>query len=110
MKQPNTVEYLACYLNSSLSGELMARRVLKKINTKLNFSWKQSNYLSYSSRTLLCNALIQPHFDYGSISWYPVLSKALKTNFQIAKKKCIRFCLELLPLGLINPSYLRKIN
>ena len=88
----------------------MARRVLKKINTKLNFLWRQSNYLNYSSRRLLCNALIQPHFDYGCTSWYPLLSKALKTKLQIAQNKCIRFCLELPPRGHINPSHFRKIN
>ena len=86
----------------------MACRVLKKINTKLNFLWSQSNY--YSSRRLLCNALIQLHFDYGFTSWFPLLSKALKTKLQIAQNKCIHFCLELLPCDHINPSYFRKIN
>ena len=88
----------------------MACRVLKKINTKLNFLWRQSNYLNYSPRRLLCNALIQPQFDYGWTSWYPVLNKALKTKLQIAQNKCIRFSLELPPRGHINPSHFRKIN
>ena len=57
LKQCSTVEYLGCYLDSSLNGESMARRVLKKINNKLNFLWRQSNYLNYSSRKLLYNAL-----------------------------------------------------
>ena len=73
LKQHNTVEYLGCYLDSNLNRESMARRVLKKINTKLNFLWKQCIYLKYSSRRLLCNALVQPHFDYGCTSWYPLL-------------------------------------
>ena len=59
----------------------MARRVLEKII----FLWWQSNYLSYSLRRLLCNALIQPPYDYGCTSWYPVLSKALKTKLQITQ-------------------------
>ena len=80
LKQHNTVEYLGCYLDSNLNGESMARGVLKKINTNLNFLWRQSNYLNYLSRRLLCNALIQPHFEYVYTLWYPVLSKALKTK------------------------------
>ena len=84
LKQYNTAEYLGFYLDSDLNGESMARRVLRKINTKLNFLWRQSSYLNYSSRRLLCNALIQPHFDYGCTSWYPVLAKALKTKLKIA--------------------------
>ena len=35
---------------------------------KLNFLRRKSNCLNYSSRRLLCNALIQPHFDYGCTS------------------------------------------
>ena len=88
----------------------MACRVLKKINTKLNFLWRQSNYLNYSSRRFLCNTHMQPHFDYECTSWYPLLSKALKTKLQMAQNKCIHFCLELPPHGHISPSHFRKIN
>ena len=105
LQQHNSVEYFGCFLNFNLNGESMACRVLKKINTKLNFLWKQSNYLNYSYRRLLCNAFIQLHFDYGCTSWYPLLSKALKTRLQIAQNKCIRFCLK-----FPNPSNFKKIN
>ena len=40
LKQQNTVEYLGCYLDYNLNGESMVRRVLKKINTKLNLLWR----------------------------------------------------------------------
>ena len=50
LKQHNIVEYLGCYLDSNLKGASMARRVLKKINTKLDFLWRQSHYLNYLSR------------------------------------------------------------
>ena len=103
LTQHNTVEYLGCYLHSNLNRESKARRVLKNINTKLNFLSRQSNYLNYSSGKLLCNALTQPHFDYECTSWYSPLSKALKTKLQIAQNKCISFCLELPPRGYINP-------
>ena len=65
LKQHNTVEYLGCCLDSDLSKDSMACRVLTKIKTKLNVLLRQSNYLNYSSRRLLYNALIQSHFDYG---------------------------------------------
>ena len=66
LKQHKTVEYLGY---SDLNGESVDRRVLEKINTKLNLLLRQSNYLNYSSRRLLYNALIQAHFDYGCPSW-----------------------------------------
>ena len=88
----------------------MAGRVLKMINRKLNILWRQNKYLSYSSRRLLCNALIQPYFNYGCTTWYPLLRNTLKTNLQIAQNKCIRFSLQLSPRGHIHPSHFRKIN
>ena len=47
LKQHNTVEYLGSCLDSNLNDQSIAPRVLKKINTKLNFLWKQSNYLNF---------------------------------------------------------------
>ena len=91
LKQHSIVEYLGFYLDSNLNGNSLASRVLKKIKTKLIFLWRQSNYLNYSSRRLLCNALVQPHFDYGRTSWYPLLSKTLKTKLQIAQKRAYAF-------------------
>ena len=110
IKQRNLVEYLGCYSDSNLNVESMVRRVLKSINTKLNFIWRQSNCLNSPSRRLLYNAVIQPHFDYGCTSCYPFLSRALKTELQIAQNKWIRFWLELLSRGHINPFHFRKIN
>ena len=69
LKQHNTVQYFGCYLDSDLNGESVFGRVLKKINTKLICFCRQSNYLNYSSRRLLYNPLIQPHFNYGYTSW-----------------------------------------
>ena len=86
-KQHSIVGYLGsvgCYLDSNLNGESMVGRVLKKINIKITFLCRQSNYLNYSSKRLLCNALIQPHFDYRCTSWYPLLSRAWKTELHIA--------------------------
>ena len=44
LKQDNTVESLECYLDSNINGESMAHKVFEKINTKLSFLWRQSNY------------------------------------------------------------------
>ena len=46
-------------------------------------------------RRLLCNALIQPHFDYACSAWYINLNKSFKTKLQVMQNKCIRFCLKL---------------
>ena len=46
-------------------------------------------------RRLLCNALIQPHFDYASSAWYPNLSRKLKNKIQTSQNKCVCFSLQL---------------
>ena len=48
-----------------MSGEPMAYKTLKKINSKINYLFRKKHYLPPSLRRLLCNALIQPHFDYA---------------------------------------------
>ena len=42
LRQHNTIEYLRCYLDSNLNNNSVAFRVLKKINTKLNFLCRQT--------------------------------------------------------------------
>ena len=88
----------------------MASKVLKKLNAKLKFLYCQSRYLTSAYRRLLCNALIQPHFNYGCSSWFPPLKTYTKLKLQKAQNKCFRFCLNLPPTSHINPSHFRKIN
>ena len=88
----------------------MASKVLKKINGNLKFLYRQSRYLTPACRRLLCNALIQPHFDYECSSWFSLLKKNLKLKLPKAQSKCIRFCLNLPLRSHIDPSHFRKTN
>ena len=76
------VEYLGCLLDSNLSGESMAKRCLSKINNRLRFLNKYKHCIAIPFRRILCNALIQPLFDYACCSWYPNLKCSLKKNFK----------------------------
>merc|ERR1711881_342169 len=55
--------------------------------------YREGKYLTQRLRRMLCNALIQPNFDYACSAWYPNLSKKLKNKLQMAQNKCIHFCL-----------------
>ena len=88
----------------------MARRVLKNIKTKLNLLLRQRNYLNYSSRRLLYNALYKHILIMDAGRGRSPESKALKTKFQIVQNKGIYFCLGLPPRGHTSPSHFRKIN
>ena len=99
--QHNKVTYLGCILDENLSGESMALKVLTKISSRLSFLYRKQSFLNSKLRRMLCNALIQPHFDYACSAWYPNLNKKNSKKIQIAQNKCIRFC-----LGLDNRTHI----
>ena len=72
----------------------MAIQVIGKINSRLKFLYRKNRFLTPELRRLLCNALIQPHFDYASSAWYTNLNKGIKQKLQVMQNKCIRFCLK----------------
>ena len=63
-------EYLGCYLDANLREEPIAMKSLRKISTKLQFLHSQNEYLTPELIRLLCNSLIQLHFDYACVTWY----------------------------------------
>ena len=65
IKQHSRVTYLGCILEETMSGEPMANKVISKVNARLKFLHRKNKYLTPNLRRLLCNALIQPHFDYA---------------------------------------------
>ena len=99
------MNYLGC-----MSTETMALRVSEKINSRLKFLYRKNRFLDVPLRRLLCNALIQPHFDYACTAWYPNLSKKLKDKLQVTQNKCIRFCLKLQSREHISNEHFHKLN
>ena len=110
IKQHSSVTYLGCVLDESFSGESMVLQVINKINKKLKFLYRQNDFLTPNLRRLLCNALIQPHFDYSCITWYPNLNKKFKKKLQVLQNKCIRFCLQLSSRTHIGPNEFKLMN
>ena len=82
IKQYAKVKYLGCILDESLTGESMALNVIDKINSRLKFLHRQNRFLTPPLCRLLCNALMQPLFDYACTVWFPNLSKKLRLRLQ----------------------------
>ena len=78
-----------------MSAATIALNVIHKINNKLKFLHCKNDFLTPTLRCLLCNALLQPYFDYACSAWYPNLTKKLKHRIQTTQNKCMRFCLRL---------------
>ena len=70
----------------------MALNIIGKVYSRLKFLYRGSRFLTSPLRRLLCNALIQPLFDYGCTTWLPNLLKKLRVRLQATQNKCIRFC------------------
>ena len=88
----------------------MALNVANKVNNKLKFLCRKNTFLTSELRRLLCDALIQPHFDYACFAWYPNLTKKLKHRIQTTQNKCIRFCLQLDKLKHISHEEFERLN
>ena len=110
IKQFSSVEYLGCVLDERMTGECMAVKALKKINGKINFLYRQNKFLSYPLKRMLCNALIQPHFDFACTSWYSTLCKSLKDKLQTSQNRCIRYCLGMGNRTHIGIKEFKQIN
>ena len=65
IKQHLQVTYLGCVLDETLCGELMALKALNKINGKLKFRYHKNKFLTPKLHRMLCNVIIQSHFDYA---------------------------------------------
>ena len=65
----------------------MALKVINKIISRLKFLPSKNTFLTPALHNLLCNALIQPHFDYASSTLYPKITHKMKIKIQITQKK-----------------------
>ena len=109
IKQYSKVTYLGCILYNNLSGVAMATKVLGTINGRLKFLYRKQKFLGFSLRRLLCNALIQPHFDYACAAWYPNLNKRVVKKSNLSKQM-LRFCLKLKNRDHVGVKEFREIN
>ena len=91
IKSQTYVKYLGSILDADLSGTSIVNNIVKKVNSRLKFLYRQRDFLNKSLRKSLCNSLIQCHLDYVSSSWYCGLTKQLKHKLQIVQNKMVRF-------------------
>ena len=97
-------------LDETMSAETMALSVINKINNELKCLYRKNRCLTPTLTRSLCNALIQPHFDYACSAWYPNFTKKLKNRIQTSQDKCIRFCLQLDKMIHISDKEFETLN
>ena len=104
------VTYLGCILDETMPGESMALKVINKIHSRLKFLHCKNKFLNLALRRLLCNTLIQGHFDYASSVWYPNPTHKMKNKVQITQNNCIRYCLQLDKMTHISKNEFETLN
>ena len=92
-----TVTYLGVTLDQSLSGDVIANKVVSKCTNKVKFLYRNAKQFDLKKKKLLVSALIQCQFDYACTSWYCGLTKRYQSRLQVAQNKVIRFMLNLPP-------------
>ena len=94
LKQNSYVSYYGCTLDETMSGESMGYIVISRVNVRFKFLHRKSKYLTPKLRCLLCNVLIQPHFDHA-YSQRGILNflKNWKLKFKLHRiKASVSFC------------------
>ena len=104
------VTYLGCILDSKLTGEKMALKVISKVNQRTRFLGRISPYANSSALRTLAGALIQCHYDYACTSWFRGISKSLKTKLQTSQNKLVRMLLKLNPRTHLTSAHFRSLG
>ena len=81
------VTYLSC-IETNLR-RVNGTNIVSKINIYLIFFHQKNKFLPPQLRWLLCNALIQPHFNYACSAGTPTSIKKVKTKLQTLQNKGI---------------------
>lgn len=95
IKAQLSVKYLGHVLDNTLSGMTCANDVIKKVNARLKFLYRQNSVLDFDMRKTLCDSLVQCLFDYACSAWYNGLSRTLKLKLQRTQNKVVRFILNI---------------
>ena len=112
IKQHLQVTYLGCVLDKKISCEPMKPKVTSKKNGKLKFLYRKNRYLTKELHRMLCNALIQLHFDYAYLAWYPNLNEKMKKKNILPTSKRVDQCINTITYNFVNntcPYYLNEI-
>ena len=104
------VTYLGCILDSKLTGEKMALKVISKVNQRTRFLGRISPYVNSSAMRTLAGALIQCHYDYACTSWYRGISKPLKAKLQTSQNKLVRLLLKLNPRAHLTSTHFSSLG
>ena len=84
--------------------------LLNEARGKLQFLYRNGDFLNQATRRLLCQALIFSSLEYCSSSWYNGLSVSLSEALNVFQRKCARFSLFLPHRGHVGRKELVSLS
>ena len=87
--QHKEINYLGCLFDEKCTGESMELKTIDKINGRLKFLWRKNKFLTPPLKRLLCNALIQPHFDYAVLLGTLTYKKNFQKNYKFVRTSAL---------------------
>ena len=100
----------ACIVFQYKSEIEIEKQLIRDFSNVCDWFVDKKSSMHFGLRRLLCNALIQPLFDYACTAWFPNLSKKLRLRLQATQNKCIRFCLQLDKMSRICVNEFLELN
>ena len=109
IKQHGTLEYLGCQLDSKLSGEALASKIVGKVNGKLNFLYRRN--LSKIPNSCVQKTIMQransTTFRLRMFFMVSSFKEKFKNQTSKSSKQIYSFCHNLSPRSPVDPSHFR---
>ena len=77
---------------------------------RLAFLYRNSSFLDFYCRRILCLSLIQPYLEYCSSSWYSGITAQLSSRLDVLQRKMARFVFSLENRAHIGTAELRSLS
>ena len=91
--QVSKVKYLGVTLDQDFKFKNHVTELIKKCAGRIGFLYRNSSFLDFDCRRIMCNSLIQPYLDYCCSTWYSSITKQLRDRLDVIQRRMVRFVL-----------------
>ena len=108
--QVSKVKYLGVTLDQEFKFKDHVTELIKRCAGRIGFLYRNSSFLDFDCRRIMCNSLIQPYLDYCCSTWYSSISKHLRDRLDVIQRRMVRFVLAKDSLYHVTPQDLAKLS
>ena len=105
-----TVKYLGVTLDQHFRFDHHVSDMINRCAGRIAFLYRNSNFLDFECRRILCNSLIQPYIDYCCSSWYSSISQRLRDRLDVLQRRMVKFIMSKDRLYHVSSQDLRDLS